>query len=101
MIGIAFASKKVRRIFDKNPKVIFIDNKGFWGFFDNSSERILLPNIQNNFIEKFNVSVARIYLNSYMPIWTRYIPHANQYEKKREEGENFESIFLIIQIAHE
>ena len=86
MIGIAFASKKVKKIFDKNPKVIFIDNKGFWGFFDNSSERILLPNIKNNFIENFNVCVARNYLNSYMPLWTRYIPHANQYEKKREEA---------------
>lgn len=87
MIGIAFASKKVQKIFDKNTEVIFIDDHGFWGYSNDSSKRILLPTIQHDFFsEAFSVDVARRYLNWYMPLWTRWIPHADQYEKKKEQS---------------
>jgi hypothetical protein len=87
MIGIAFVSKKVEKIFNKNTDVIFIDDHGFWGCSNDSSERILLPTIQHNFFsEAFSVDVARRYLNWYMPLWARWIPQADQYEKKKEQS---------------
>ena len=87
MIGIAFPSEKILKIFNKNTDVIFIDNHGFWRNSHSSSKRILLPTIQHDFFSKmFSVVAARRYLNWYIPLWARWIPHADQYEKKREQS---------------
>jgi hypothetical protein len=87
MIGYAFPDSKIKEILYKNSEVIFIDEKGFWGFNIESETRVLLTTL-NNFddLHLFDSTKAKKYLEWYMPLWTRWVPHADQYENKKEES---------------
>lgn len=98
MFALAWPSKKVRDIFYNNKNVIFIDDKGFWEFNDNSSKRILLTSInqkEKSLNEPFDIVKARRDLNWWAPMWTRWISHAEQYEFVREK-----SLISIYEIFH-
>ena len=87
MIGFAFPDQKTRLILDKYPEIVFIDEEGFWARFDNSSNRTLLPKLINkDSLELFNATTAKKYLDWWMPLWTRWVPNADQYESKKEQS---------------
>lgn len=86
MIGYAFPDNKIRKILEKNSDIIFIDNEGFWIYCKDSSKRILLKNIKHHTSgTTFNVPNAKNYLNWWMPLWTRWVPHADKYDQIREQ----------------
>ena len=87
MIGYLFPDKLTKQILDKNSEIIFIDEKGFWARSKNHPTRILLSKIDSiNNLKFFDSIKARKYLNWYMPLWTRWVAHAEQYENKKERS---------------
>jgi len=86
MIALAWPSKKIKKVFHKNEEIIFIDDQGLWVFSKDSSKRILVSNTNYDIPDElFDIPNAKRYLNWWMPIWTRWVPHADQYEKVREQ----------------
>jgi hypothetical protein len=86
MILYAFPLKIIKKIFEKNSNVIFVDNQGFWIYYENLSKRILVTTTENyNTKEAFDVPKAKKYLNWWMPLWTRWVPNADKYDQIREQ----------------
>lgn len=87
MIGFAFPSKDIRKILNNYSDIVFIDDQGFWIYSEESSSRILLPLVNDKkFLKLFNVNKAKKYLDWWLPLWTRWVPNASQYENKKENS---------------
>jgi hypothetical protein len=86
MIGYAFPTNKIKEILEKNSDIIFIDQEGFWIYCKDLSKRILAKNNKHHTLGiTFDVLNAKNYINCWMPLFTRWVPHADKYDLIREQ----------------
>jgi hypothetical protein len=93
---IAWPSEPIRQILLTDEDAVFLDNQGFWIYSQETKKRDIVEFKfdVSNISSEITVPNIRGLLNSWAPVWTRWLGQAEDYELIRAD-----SVFVILKIA--